>query len=151
MYRIFENWLKLTYLDKWLFFCVFFITGLIRAALFIFPFKWIALFLGNEGVESPVRLRPREKEKAIKIGGAINKVSRYTPWESKCLVQAITGKLLLGKENIENTLYFGVKRKENDQISAHAWLRAGEIIVTGRRGYENYAPISCFGKIMIPK
>ena len=141
-----QKWRQLSGRDRCLFFQAFWGTGLIRCAVLFFPFWWIALFLGEEGTESPDKLKVGEREKAFRIGRAIQKVSRYTPWESKCLVQAVTGKLLLRRAKIDSTLYLGVKKSEQGKMTDHAWLRAGEIIVTGAQGEEGYTRISCFGE-----
>ena len=66
-----------------------------------------------------------------RLSWAIELMSRYTPWESKCLVQAITGKLFLRQRRIENTLYLGVAKTQEESLIAHAWLRSGDDIVTG--------------------
>jgi len=71
-------------------------------------------------------------------------VSCYTPWESKCLVQAIVGKIMLRQYGIGNTLYLGVGKNEEMSLVAHSWLRCGELIITGGHDLNQYAVVGKF-------
>jgi hypothetical protein len=51
---------------------------------------------------------------------------------------------MLRRRRVAGTLYLGVQ-KDGDLFTAHAWLRNGDLIVTGRNGYENYTPIARYG------
>jgi hypothetical protein len=144
--RNIQKWLHLPKSDRSLFLQVFCLTGLVRAAVLVLPFRWIAVFLGEQGVESSYQLGSLEKEAGRKIGRAILRVSRHTPWESKCLVQAITGKILLRRRGINNTLYLGVNKESKGKMTAHAWLRAGDMIITGNMGRKGSFSLSWFGE-----
>ena len=82
-----------------------------------------------------------------RVGWAIQIVSRYTPWESKCLVQAITGKILLRHRRLQNTMYLGVAKDKGDQMIAHAWLRSGNKLVTGGRNSSMFTVVAKFADI----
>ena len=104
--------------------------------------------MGSLWEESSQDIMKSEYEKAKKISWAVQKVSKITPWESKCLVQALTAQNLLYSSNIDSTLYLGV-RKENslqkEKMIAHSWIRCGKLYVTG--GYDdNYAVVAKFMK-----
>ena len=60
-------------------------------------------------------------------------MSSHLPRECKCLAQAISGKRMLG-----------VSKKEDGDLNAHAWLRAGDIIILGGGGLERFAVVSTF-------
>ena len=83
-------------------------------------------------------------EVASRIGRMVEMVSRYTPWESKCLVQAIVGKMMLRQCGIANTLYLGVGRDKGNSLMAHAWLRCGGLVITGRQGRERFTIVGKF-------
>lgn len=51
----------------------------------------------------------------------------------------------MSKKKIKTTLYLGCKPDENGKIDAHAWLRCGEVYVTGGNG-EGYAVVAYFLK-----
>ena len=66
-----------------------------------------------------------------KIGRIVAFWARYTPCESKCLVQALTTKKLLRLWCIPNTMYLGVNIDEQKKLLAHAWVDVFEYSVIG--------------------
>lgn len=64
-----------------------------------------------------------------RVSRAVTRMAAYVPWRSDCLVQAIAARRWLARAGIGATIGIGVRR--DDQFAAHAWLRAGPIIVTG--------------------
>lgn len=65
------------------------------------------------------------------IGWKVTRISRYTPWPSKCLVQALTVKFLLRKFAIANEMLIGVALDEKQKLTAHAWVNVEEFTVVG--------------------
>ena len=90
--------------------------------------------------ETPGEEQPQYTQTLLQIRQAVRRAGRYTPWESTCLVQSIAGKMMLKRLNIPSTLYLGVakngkeKSKKKKELKAHAWLRSGNIILTGQKG-----------------
>ena len=80
------------------------------------------------------------------ISQAIHIVSKYTFWESQCLVKAIAAMRMLEKRGIESTLYLGTAKDESGELIAHAWLRSGPYYVTGAEGMEKFTVVSKFAK-----
>lgn len=79
---------------------------------------------------------------AARVGYAVDRICTRTIWESKCLVRALTAQKLLKRKKIDSTLYLGCKM-EGEKMVAHAWLRCGEMYVTGGNG-EGYGIVSKF-------
>ena len=77
----------------------------------------------------------------IPAGG---KVCDKTPWESKCLVRALAAQRLLCRRGLSSTLYLGCGMEEGKMV-AHAWLRFGEMYVTGGDG-GGYTTVARFCK-----
>ena len=130
--------------EQWLFIEAFCLTGIVRLAILLLPFRWLAPALGKHKQESPMIEDILKFETARRIGWVVETVSRYTPWESKCLVQAIVGKIMLRKRGIANTLYLGVGKDERKSLVAHAWLRCGEKMLTGGQGYRWFTIVGKF-------
>ena len=80
---------------------------------------------------------------ARELSYCVNQVCGKT--KDKCLVRALTAQKLMSKKKIKTTLYLGCKPDENGKIDAHAWLRCGEVYVTGGNG-EGYAVVAYFLK-----
>ncbi|MCZ6941014.1 lasso peptide biosynthesis B2 protein [Bacillus mycoides] len=81
-----------------------------------------------------------------KVSEAISVMSRYTFWESQCLVKAIAGMKMLEKRHIESTLYLGTAKDSHGELIAHAWLRSGSFYVTGSEGMEKFTVVGSFAK-----
>lgn len=148
----FGRWLKIFFnlssRDQALLLAVFVLTGLTRAAILMLPFAWLAPYLGKSMAESPSDLPSAAMQTYVrKLGWAITLVSRHTPWESKCLVQAIVGKILLRRLQLTNTLYLGVGRDGDNKLIAHAWLRCGTVFVTGGAGRERFTVVGKFADL----
>ena len=101
--------------------------------------------LGSHNVESAEEVSLDEYRIASKIRNAVVNTSRYTPWESLCLVQSMTVQRMLKKRNICSTLYLGVNKDTNNEMKAHSWIRCGKMYVTGGDG-SGYATVAKFCK-----
>jgi hypothetical protein len=86
------------------------------------------------------------KKQLKRISEAVNKMSRYTFWESMCLVKAIAAMKMLERRQIESTIYFGTAKDENGNLVAHAWLRSGPFYITGAEVMEQFVVVSKFAK-----
>ena len=82
---------------------------------------------------------------AIKIEHAVRRASRYTLHGSKCYDQALTAKALLGQSGLPATIYFGLAKECDNQLIAHAWVRCGERVISGKAGMERFTVVACFG------
>jgi len=124
------------FLEAW------FLLHLSKLLILFLPFRSIAARLGKSQYETP-RIE-YSKEYWYDVEVAILRASRFTLFKSKCYDQAITGKWMLRRRGVLSTLYFGLSKKESG-LSAHAWVRAGIRIITGRGGADGYSPIAWFG------
>ncbi|ABQ25557.1 lasso peptide biosynthesis B2 protein [Geotalea uraniireducens] len=118
--------------------------GICRLAIPLLPFRWIAPYLGTHMAESASVLDPHGREVPLAVSRAIVRAAWRLPWDCKCLAQAMTGKAMLKRRGVPSTLYLGVA-KDKEQLAAHAWLRCGDIILTGGQGKERFTVVSSFG------
>ena len=112
------------------------------------PFSRVAPTLGYKMEETPLTYVPAHTEILQSISKSLETMSRYTFWESKCLVMAIAGMRMLERRGIESTLYMATKRDQEGKMKAHAWLRSGLYFVTGANGKEGYTVVGTFAKRM---
>jgi hypothetical protein len=131
------------FIDYILFVEAWFLLHLAKLIILLIPFKKIASRIGRLNVESTHDLQSIEGP--LKIANAIRRASRYTLHKSKCYDQALTAKALLGQLGLPATIYFGLAKDTESQLSAHAWVRCGSQIVTGKAGMERFTIIACFG------
>lgn len=119
---------------------VWFYAAWYRFRIRFVPMKYLRKYFGAEGEESPEEGTAEQYRYAKLVAGHVNRSAGHTPWESKCLVRALTAQRLLRKKKIPTTLYLGVKTEEGKML-AHAWLRTGRLYVTGGDG-EGYAVVA---------
>lgn len=137
------KYFRLPWTERILLLSTFVLLGFVRLALMIIPFHYLTVFLGKHMEESDNK-ENTENGFIRRLSWAIELMSSYTPWESKCLVQAITGKLLLRQKRLENTLYLGVAKTKEEGMIAHAWLRSGDDIVTGKCDSKEFTVVATF-------
>lgn len=98
------------------------------------PFARIARDLGGMVVPGtpspPVALSPAEREAVFTVRWAIGAVAPWMPFRSLCLQQALAGRAMLDRRGIGSVLHLGVD-PSRPRLTAHAWLDAGGLQVTG--------------------
>lgn len=158
-YKKLKRFNSFTFKDKLFLVKAFLVTGIFRMAMLYIPFSRLKNYMGKSNVESKNSIVKEEYYEAIRIAWAVNLASKYTPWESKCLVRALTAQYFLYKKNISSTLYLGVSKerilnsrdsvvknsRESEELIAHSWIRCGDVFVTGGNG-EHYAVVAKFYK-----
>lgn len=123
----------------------FFLLGFFRVVILCVKFKNIASRLGDSMKESLEVLNEAQLSEARKVGWAIERMSRHTPWESQCFVQALAAKKMLNSRKIASTLYFGLAKDQSGTLVAHAWLKSGGHNLTGGGGVDQFTVVSYFG------
>lgn len=110
------------------------------------PFRAYSSRLGKMRQQVKQVLEPDAVKLAGHITNIVEAVCNRTPWQSTCLVQAIVCKQLLQKHGIHCTLYLGLLRMDGSRkLTSHAWLKAGEVLLTGARGYERFKVVNYYG------
>ncbi|MEL7078450.1 MAG: lasso peptide biosynthesis B2 protein [Cyanobacteria bacterium J06643_13] len=124
----------------------FFLLGVARLVILTLPFRWVEPYLGKRMAESSLDDLPENSNQLKRVAWAVNKISNYTPWQSKCLVRAMAAKRMLQSRRIVSTLYLGVARGSSQSLQAHAWLRSGSIYLTGGQGQTQFTVVATFAE-----
>lgn len=140
-----SKFIKISSFEKILFFEAVLLLFLVRFAIFLLPFRKIAPRLGTNMKKTPEHVPEQSIEILQFIKYSLSRANRLTPWKNRCLVQAIAGKIMLKRRKIPSTLFLGVSKDKGKVLKAHAWLRSGEIILTGEEGREQFKVVSFFG------
>ncbi|WP_052339963.1 lasso peptide biosynthesis B2 protein [Gorillibacterium massiliense] len=110
------------------------------------PFSKVAPSLGAQMQETEMICSDAEARIIKRIGHVIAVASRFTPWESVCMVRALAASRMLERRGISSTLYMGTGKDKTGKMIAHAWLRSGPIYVTGAEVMRNYAVVGMFAR-----
>lgn len=81
-------------------------------------------------------------KKAVEMGKLMSMVGNNTPWDCKCLCQALCVKWLLNRYSIPSVFYLGAKL--GGGLRAHAWVDVGQRTVTGAPQHREYQVVAAF-------
>ncbi len=140
------KWRRRTRQERLLLMEAFLLLGIARLAVLALPFKWLAASLGEHMQETDATIGAADLNLARKVGQAVRSAANHTLWESVCLPQAVAGQWMLKRRHIAGTLYLGVAKDETrrEKLTAHAWLRCGNIILTGASGHRQFTVVATF-------
>ena len=110
------------------------------------PFSKVAPSLGEQMKETSLTSISSNEGEVARVSKAIQLMSRYTFWESQCLVKAFAGMKMHEKRKIESTLYLGTARDEKGGMIAHAWLRSGPFYISGAEVMDRFTVVAKFAK-----
>ena len=127
-----------------------FLLGWFRAAINRVPLRQLTADLELHAVAPlPTPLSGDQQSQAAIIGRLVSAAARYTPWQSRCLVQVLVVQNLLARSGIPGQFHLGVRRGcgptgDSTGLLAHAWLQCGGRIVNGAAGHELFTVVSTF-------
>ncbi|WCN08577.1 lasso peptide biosynthesis B2 protein [Marinomonas mediterranea] len=138
-----NTFLKLSLLEKvWLFF-LYPLSGLARALILTLKYKRLSTYFGFylRNAQLSIPTTEAQKIRALRIGKTVELCSRYTFWESKCLVQAIMAITLLKLYRIPYVMHLGatLTNDKDEPMKAHAWVLVGDRVITGRAGHKAFS------------
>jgi Transglutaminase-like superfamily len=110
------------------------------------PFRTLSRVMGLHRGETGEVVEPSALARASAVGWAVRAAASHTPWESTCLMQALAAAALLRRWRIDGTLYLGVatETRAAEGMTAHAWLRCGDLVLTGESERARYTPVASF-------
>jgi len=140
------KWRRRTRTERLLLLEALVLLAVARLMVLILPFKWLAVSLGRHMNESGTQVNPSDLLFALMVSQAVRSAANNTPWKSVCLPQAVAGQWMLKRRRIAATLYLGVAKNENktEKLAAHAWLRCGDVILTGAPGHRQFTVVATF-------
>jgi transglutaminase superfamily protein len=130
-----------TWSERALFAEAFLYLGAGRLSVLVVPFRWTAAWLGRVSAETIDVDDPASRAAAERIGTAIARVSRHTPWRSNCLPQALAAHAMLRHRRVATTVHFGLAKDSGARLRAHVWVKCGDVVVTGGRGHARFTPV----------
>lgn len=139
-------WRRRPWAERRWFFVAVVLLGLARLAVLTVPFKRIAPWLGKDLRTAAVvpLATQHQMTSALHIGHAVRVAARYTPWESKCLPQAMAARILLGVNRLPYALFMGVKNSRESGMTAHAWVCTGAAAVIGGRSFGDFTVVGTY-------
>ncbi|WP_363321767.1 lasso peptide biosynthesis B2 protein [Sphingomonas sp.] len=78
------------------------------------------------------------------IRRALDAATRRLPFRTKCFERGLAAQWMLRRRGIDSTLFYGAALETDGALSAHVWVRAGDIAVVGCENASDYALLACF-------
>lgn len=140
------KWRRRSRTERLLLLEAFALLGVARFLVLTLPFKWLSVSLGRHMKETCTQITPSDLRYARMVGQAVRSAANNTPWESLCLPQAVAAQWMLKQRHVAGTIYLGVAKSETkpEDLAAHAWLRCGTMILTGREGHRQFTVVATF-------
>jgi hypothetical protein len=94
-------------------------------------------------LQAPLSAPPRQSKSPLansdveRLSWAIAVAAQHVPWRSDCFVKTIAADRWLRRYHLQPDFYLGIAKDERGSFAAHAWLRYGDLTVTGGR-YDQY-------------
>ncbi|MDB6129472.1 MAG: hypothetical protein JWM04_579 [Verrucomicrobiales bacterium] len=117
----------------------------VKVMLTVTPFRRVAEKLKKSRLEPKSVFAVAEIRVAENVTWAIETVARHVRLGLVCLPQGIAAKWMLERRGLPTKLYIGVKNGVENKVAAHAWLTAGEMILTGKKEMAGHQVIAVFG------
>jgi len=144
MSRRLLNFYRRSWTERCLFFQAYCLLGVARLAINTLAFKRLAGWLGEHRTETSEEISESQLAVSRRVSWAVQSASRFTLWRSNCFPQAITAQYLLRRRGVPTTMYLGCLIEDAGEMEAHAWLRSGCRIVTGRQGHQRFGVVATF-------
>ncbi|MEY2881547.1 MAG: hypothetical protein RLZZ15_3927 [Verrucomicrobiota bacterium] len=121
---------------------------LVRAKVLVHtvPFRWIAPGFGRQKNETAPTIPSADRKIAVDVSWAVQAAARHVRLGFVCLPQAMAAQRMLRRRGLASTLYLGVALEaEKASLQAHAWLRAGDKVLTGEAEARRHTQLIAFG------
>lgn len=92
--------------------------------------------------DAAVSLDARAAALAERVAFVVPRVASRVPWRADCLVQALAAERWLKASGVPSRLFVGVRKHGALAMEAHAWLIAGDRMVTGG-DFDGYSALTC--------
>jgi hypothetical protein len=116
---------------------------LARMAIIVLPFRHIGRLASR-----PVRGRKPSKQSRTapsrRIRWAVVACARRVPWRAMCFEQGLAAHLMLRRRGVPSVLYYGAAPDHFKGLSAHVWVRDGEVDVVGCEVASRFALLATF-------
>ena len=114
-----------------------------RAALHFVPVQSLTRWMGQRGELSPASIDGQTAQTLRRVEWSIDAIVRHSPLEFVCFPQSLAAYFMLRRRKVASRLFYGVAR-QNDQLTAHTWVKAGDRTVVGGEVESQFTVLNTF-------
>jgi hypothetical protein len=99
-------------------------------AIAVLPFRHVGRLAARRtrGAEPSAQKRRAEIKR---VRWAIVVAARHVPWKAVCFQQGLAAQFMLRARGVPSILYYGATLDEEQGLSAHVWVRDGDVDIIG--------------------
>jgi hypothetical protein len=112
-------------------------------AIAVLPFPSISA-IASRGTRLISAAAGARQDLVSRIRWAVGAASARVPWRAVCFQQGLAAHLMLRRRGIDSVLYYGAAHTPDSALSAHVWVRAGDLDVVGCELASQYALLATF-------
>lgn len=113
-------------------------------AIRILPFRYVGRIASIE-LSKPVSDPARRDETIRRVRWAVGASAKRSPFRAMCIEQGLVAQLMLRRRGIDSTMYYGVAPPTPEKpISAHVWVKCGDVEVVGGDQAPAFALLATF-------
>jgi Transglutaminase-like superfamily len=116
---------------------------LARLAIRFVPFRWLVLWFERPTPPRQVRGAARAKARR-EVRHAVFRASRWLPGKTVCFPRAIASQTMLRRRGVAAVLYCGATSGEARQLSAHVWVKDGQVPIVGVNSSRGYLALASY-------
>jgi hypothetical protein len=112
-------------------------------AIAVLPFRQVGRMAARptRRSEPPPQARVRDVKR---IRWSIIVAARRVPWRARCFQQGLAAQFMLRRRGVPSVLYYGAAPNDRHGLSAHVWVRDGDVDVIGSEIASRYAQLAAF-------
>ena len=139
----FRKFLRLPFRDRMILIECVVVLAFASTLIAVMPFRYLARFAARP-VRHPDLLGTRCIKGVKRVRWAILSCASFVPWRVVCFQQGLAAQMMLRRRSIPTVLYYGATLDAHGNISAHVWLRCGDIDVIGCEAAHGYPVLASF-------
>ncbi|HMG46785.1 MAG TPA: lasso peptide biosynthesis B2 protein [Allosphingosinicella sp.] len=142
MIRLLWRFRELSPLERGLVFEATFALGVAAFAIAVFRFRTIASAAGRP---SSAAIDEADGARLVRqVRWAVSACARRVPWRAKCFEQGLAAQWMLSRRNVVATLHYGIAKRDDQDLIAHVWVRAGPLNVMGCEIRDDFTELARF-------
>ena len=112
-------------------------------AIAVLPFRHLGRLAGIP-IRRPQLPSQTRVTEVRRIRWAVVSTARRVPWRAVCFQQGLAAQFMLRRRGISSVLYYGAAPDKQNGLSAHVWVRDGDIEVIGGEAATRFASLVAF-------
>lgn len=112
-------------------------------AIAVLPFRHVGR-LAARPTRGPEPLEQTRLREVKRIRWAILTCARRVPWRAMCFQQGLAAQLMLRRRGVPSVLHYGAAPDHRRGLSAHVWVRDGDVDVIGGENKSRFALLATF-------